>query len=84
MPSDAKFPSAELLGICVDIYFRRFHPLMRFIHQPTFFSANAPNTVLFPMCLIGLLLLDPTRTRHFVTIKLSVRETAFVNERTPS
>uniref|UniRef100_A0A0B7KJR3 Xylanolytic transcriptional activator regulatory domain-containing protein n=1 Tax=Bionectria ochroleuca TaxID=29856 RepID=A0A0B7KJR3_BIOOC len=44
---------------------------MRFIHQPTFFSANAPNTVLFPMCLIGLLLLDPTRTRHFVTIKLS-------------
>ncbi|KAM5369084.1 hypothetical protein ACJZ2D_009179 [Fusarium nematophilum] len=68
---ELRFPTADMLEICIDIYFHRFHPLMPFIHEPTFSPRHTPNMIVFPVCLIGLLLLDPKRTRGFVAKHLS-------------
>ncbi|KAJ9604532.1 hypothetical protein H2200_010645 [Cladophialophora chaetospira] len=64
--SFAKFPSTQILDISLDIYFRRFHHLMPFIHEPTFSAQRTSSTLLFPMCLMGLTLLDSARAQRFV------------------
>ncbi|RDW68239.1 hypothetical protein BP5796_08896 [Coleophoma crateriformis] len=61
-----EFPSAEILDISLDLYFRQFHPLMPFIHIPTFEPQTVPNSLLFAMCLIGLNILDTKRAIAFV------------------
>lgn len=66
-----KFPSTQILDISLDIYFRRFHHLMPFIHEPTFSAKQTPSILLFPMCLMGLTLLDSVRAKRFVSSHLS-------------
>ncbi|RDW65044.1 hypothetical protein BP6252_10695 [Coleophoma cylindrospora] len=61
-----EFPSAEILDISLDLYFRQFHPLMPFIHIPTFDPQTVPNSLLLGMCLIGLNILDTKRAMVFV------------------
>ncbi len=62
----AKFPSTQILDISLDIYFRRFHHLMPFIHEPTFTAQQTSSSLLFPMCLMGMTLLDSVRAKRFV------------------
>ncbi|KIW68028.1 hypothetical protein PV04_04001 [Phialophora macrospora] len=66
----AKFPSTQILDISLDIYFRRFHHLMPFIHEPTFAAKQTSSSLLFPMCLMGLTLLDSVRAKRFVSSHL--------------
>ncbi|KAJ5192170.1 hypothetical protein N7449_008312 [Penicillium cf. viridicatum] len=66
IPKELRFPTAPTLEICIDLYFRRFHPLMPIIHEPTFCLNDTPNFIVFPICLIGLHSLHPIRTRSFV------------------
>ncbi|OQV08814.1 Zinc-finger double domain-containing protein [Cladophialophora immunda] len=62
----AKFPSTQILDISLDVFFRRFHHLMPFIHEPTFSAKKTSSTLLFPMCLMGLTMLDSVRAKRFV------------------
>ncbi|KAE8454627.1 hypothetical protein EG329_000250 [Mollisiaceae sp. DMI_Dod_QoI] len=60
------FPPAEIFDIGLDLYFRQFHPLMPFIHTPTFCPKTAPTSILFIMCLIGLTILQTKGATAFV------------------
>ena len=53
-PSNLGVPPPEVLDICLDAYFRRFHPLCPFVHIPTFNASAAPLPLLYAMCLLGL------------------------------
>lgn len=53
-PSNMGVPPPEVLDICIDAYFRRFHPLAPFIHVPTFDASTTPLPLLYAMCLLGL------------------------------
>ena len=66
------FPPAEIFDIGLDLYFRQFHPLMPFIHTPTFCPKTAPTSVLFIMCLIGLTILQTKGATAFVRQTFSV------------
>lgn len=62
------FPSREVLDMGLDFYFRRFHVLMPFIHRPTFTAKLAPSSLILPMCMIGLTILDSEGAKKFVSI----------------
>ncbi|RHZ53609.1 hypothetical protein CDV55_104100 [Aspergillus turcosus] len=64
-PLPVDFPPARLLNLGLDIAFRQPHSLLPFIHQPTFSVKSAPNSIVFPLCLLGLVLLDSKRVRDF-------------------
>lgn len=70
--SPATFPSTAVLGSGLDLYFRRFHPLMPFIHPATFTASETSSVVLFPMCLIGFTFLDDIVASRFVSAQLPV------------
>lgn len=53
-PSNLGVPPPEVLDICLDAYFRRFHALAPFVHIPTFNASTAPLPLLYAMCLLGL------------------------------
>ncbi|KAF7597089.1 hypothetical protein BBP40_010563 [Aspergillus hancockii] len=61
------FPPAEILDMALDVYFRSFHPLVPFIHLPTFSARNTNLSVLYVMCLIGMTLLGTQGTACFVS-----------------
>jgi hypothetical protein len=65
---DVSFPSREVLDMGLDFYFRRFHVLMPFIHQPTFTANLAPSSLILPMCMIGLTILDSEGAKTFVSV----------------
>ena len=48
------FPPTEVLDISLDIYFRRIHPIVPFIHVPTFKAASTSPSLLFTMCILGI------------------------------
>jgi hypothetical protein len=62
------FPSREVLDMGLDFYFRRFHVLMPFIHRPTFTAKLAPSSLILPMCMIGLTILDSEGAKNFVSV----------------
>lgn len=74
----ALFPPAEILDMALDQYFRHFHPLVRFIHAPTFCAKNAPLPMLYAMCMIGLLILGTRGATTFVLQEFSVSRRANV------
>jgi hypothetical protein len=67
------FPPAEILDMALDVYFRSFHPLVPFIHLPTFSAKNIDLSVLYVMCLIGMTLLGTQGTASFVSKNFTVR-----------
>lgn len=71
-PTPSTFPPAEIFDIGLDLYFRQFHPLMPFIHTPTFCPKTAPTSLLFIMCLIGLTILQTKGATTFVRQTFSV------------
>ena len=62
----SNFPSTELLDMSLDFYFRRFHPGMPFLHPSTFDARATPTSLLLPMCLIGLSILNPGGAKSFI------------------
>ncbi|KAH7389011.1 hypothetical protein BKA64DRAFT_725677 [Cadophora sp. MPI-SDFR-AT-0126] len=61
-----KFPPVEILDMALDLYFRHFHPLLPFIHVPTFDPKVFDEPTLFTMCLIGLTLINTHGAKVFV------------------
>lgn len=60
------FPSTEMLNMSIDFYFRRFHPVLPFLHQATFDARSTPSSLLLPICLIGLSILNPVGSEDFI------------------
>ncbi|KAI5209000.1 hypothetical protein E4T39_00958 [Aureobasidium subglaciale] len=61
------FPPAEVLEICLDHYFRRFHSMAPFIHVPSFDASNTPLSLLYAMCMIGLSALESSNGGSFIS-----------------
>ncbi|KAJ8117406.1 hypothetical protein OPT61_g1393 [Boeremia exigua] len=70
----SRFPTVDTLAVCIDHYFQRFHPVVPFIHEPTFSAKETPNIILAPICLIGLHLLNPSTTREFVANQRTIEK----------
>jgi hypothetical protein len=51
-------PPADVLDLCLDLYFNHFHSSYPIIHPPTFNASQTPTILLFPMCLIGLIVMN--------------------------
>lgn len=66
VPNIPNFPPAEIFDISLDLFFRQFHPLMPFIHPPTFCPQTTPTSMLLVMCLIGLTILETKGATAFV------------------
>ncbi|RJE25115.1 hypothetical protein PHISCL_02521 [Aspergillus sclerotialis] len=60
------FPPAEILEMALDLYFRNFHPLMPFVHLPTFSAKRTRLPLLYAMCLIGMVMMGTKGTTNFV------------------
>lgn len=61
------FPPAEILDMALDLYFRHFHPLVPFVHLPTFYAKKTKTPLLFVMCQIGMIILGTKGTTSFVS-----------------
>lgn len=61
------FPPAEILDMALDLYFRTFHPLVPFVHLPTFSAKTTRPLLLYVMSLIGMMLLGTKGTASFVS-----------------
>lgn len=68
----SKFPPAEVLDMSLDLYFRRFHAFLPFAHRATFDAGSTSTSLLLPMCLIGLEVLDCEGSRKFIKAYLPV------------
>lgn len=66
------FPPAEVLEICLDHYFRRFHPIAPFIHVPSFDASNTPLPLLYAMCMLGLSALESSNGGNFISNAFTV------------
>ncbi|MAD87992.1 MAG: hypothetical protein CL912_33955 [Deltaproteobacteria bacterium] len=73
--SEPKFPPVEILDMALDLYFRHFHPLLPFIHVPTFDPKVFDEPTLFTMCLIGLTLINTHGAKTFVQRAFDVSRT---------
>lgn len=51
-------PEGDILDLCLDLYFYNLHPLLPFIHAPTFDASKTPTILLFPMCLLGFMMFN--------------------------
>ncbi|KAJ5929093.1 transcriptional regulator family: C2H2 zinc finger and Fungal Specific TF [Penicillium verhagenii] len=60
------FPPAEILDMALDLFFRTFHPLVPFVHIPTFSAKKTRLPLLYVMCLLGMMLLGTQGTAAFV------------------
>jgi len=66
------FPPAEILDMSLDLYFRIFHPLVPFVHLPTFSAKKTHLPLLYVMSLIGMMLLGTKGTTRFVSVNFKV------------
>ncbi|GME39766.1 hypothetical protein CC78DRAFT_557294, partial [Neofusicoccum parvum] len=62
-----EFPSSETLGYALEQYFVYFHPMLPFVHLPTFRVQTTPTPLLLSMCLIGLSVLRNGNSSDFVS-----------------
>jgi len=76
--------SAKIFDTGFDLYIRKFHPLMPFIHASTLIPKNAPTPMLFIMCLIGLTALNTEGSMKFVTQAFPVSSKSSLCLYTPS
>lgn len=68
------FPPAEVLDMALDHFFRTFHPLVPFVHLPTFSAKKTRLPLLYVMCLIGMMLLGTKGASTFVLRNFTVSE----------
>ncbi|KAH8658347.1 hypothetical protein BX600DRAFT_552491 [Xylariales sp. PMI_506] len=69
-PQNIAFPPTRLLNLALNVSFRQPHSLLSFIHWPTFYAKLAPSSVVFSLCLLGLVLLDSKQIRAFTNLYL--------------
>ncbi|KAJ5631953.1 hypothetical protein N7490_008292 [Penicillium lividum] len=53
-----ELPSTDILDLCLDLYFSHAQNLLPFVHPPCFKACETPSVLVFPMCLIGYMILD--------------------------
>lgn len=58
------FPTTEVLDASLDLFFQCLQ--LPFLHKATFNAKRTPKSLLLPVCLVGLTLLYPERSRAFV------------------
>jgi hypothetical protein len=75
--SFANFPPAEILDMALDLYFRTFHPLVPFVHLPTFSAQKSRLPLVYVMCLIGMMLLGTKGTANFVSRNFTVSTSVY-------
>lgn len=68
----SNFPPAEVLDMALDLYFRTFHPLVPFVHLPTFDAKKTRLPLLYTMCLIGMMMMGTKGTASFVQTNFKV------------
>lgn len=68
------FPPAEILDMALDLFFRLFHPLLPFVHLPSFSAKKAQPSLLYVMALVGMTLLGTKGTTAFVSRNFSVSQ----------
>ncbi|KAJ5572207.1 transcriptional regulator family: C2H2 zinc finger and Fungal Specific TF [Penicillium sp. DV-2018c] len=73
--SHSDFPPAEILDMALDLFFRLFHPLLPFVHLPTFSAKKTRPSLLYVMTLIGMTLLGTKGTTAFVSRNFSASPT---------
>lgn len=66
------FPPAEILDMALDIFFRTFHPIVPFVHIPTFSAKRTRLPLLYVMCLMGMMMLGTKGTTMFVVKNFTV------------
>ncbi|PYI26718.1 hypothetical protein BP00DRAFT_51129 [Aspergillus indologenus CBS 114.80] len=65
-PWNGELPPTDILDLCLDLYFSHFQVHLPFVHPGTFNASRTPSIVLFPMCLVGLILLNKTAARSMI------------------
>ncbi|KAJ5477444.1 hypothetical protein N7539_007588 [Penicillium diatomitis] len=66
-PTLNQFPQADFLDLALDLYFRTCHPLLPFVHLPTFSAKSARAPLLWVMCLIGMMVMGSDGAASFVS-----------------
>lgn len=51
-------PPTDILDLCLDLFFHRFMVHMPFVHPATFNASTTPSLLLFPMCVVGMMILN--------------------------
>ncbi|PYH70765.1 uncharacterized protein BO88DRAFT_486863, partial [Aspergillus vadensis CBS 113365] len=65
-PWNGELPPTDILDLCLDLYFSHFQVHLPFVHPGTFNASLTPSIFLFPMCLVGLILLNKTTARGLI------------------
>ncbi|KAJ5618597.1 hypothetical protein N7528_006708 [Penicillium herquei] len=73
-PWNGEPPPTDILDLCLDLYFGQFHVHLPFVHPGTFDASITPEILLFPMCLIGMMILNRRSAHQLIADYLPVRE----------
>lgn len=65
-------PPTDILDLCLDLYFGQFHVNLPFVHPGTFDASITPEILLFPMCLVGMMILNRSVARQLIADFLPV------------
>ncbi|KAJ5556354.1 hypothetical protein N7494_000269 [Penicillium frequentans] len=65
-PWNGKPPPTDILDLCLDLYFGQFHIHLPFIHPGTFKACTTPTMLLFPICVVGMMILDRTAASKII------------------
>ncbi|GLA60067.1 hypothetical protein AtubIFM55763_006654 [Aspergillus tubingensis] len=65
-PWNGELPPTDILDLCLDLYFSHFQVHLPFVHPGTFNASLTPSIFLFPMCLVGLVLLNKATARGLI------------------
>jgi hypothetical protein len=76
-PAGSSFPTTRLLNIGLDSAFRQPHSVLVFIHRATFSARSTSNSIVFPLCLLGLATLESREAKEYTLAYLPVLETRF-------
>ncbi|KAJ5936858.1 hypothetical protein N7466_003308 [Penicillium verhagenii] len=71
-PWNGEPPPTDILDLCLDLYFGQFHVNLPFIHPGTFDASLTPEILLFPMCLVGMMILNRSVARQLIADFLPV------------
>lgn len=71
-PWDGEPPPTDILDLCLDLYFSQFHVHLPFVHPGTFKACDTPSILLFPMCLVGMMILNRSAARKLIAKYLPV------------
>lgn len=71
-PRNGEPPPTDILDLCLDLYFGQFHIHLPFVHPGTFKACNTPTILLFPICVVGMMILDRTAAYKIIADCLPV------------